>query len=386
MALTFLNLVVVGGVLVGLTAGASLAYREQYSGDVLVRPEQTKDVIERSDEFVRTARTFPEVRAVSPRYIVGGRVEANYQSAVGPKDYPDAVSVNIAGIDPSAEHLVTELGARLLEGEYLGAEDDGYVLLGKNLVEKYTVGAGPVSVLVLGGVETGSKVRITVNGKTQEYLVKGIVRSKTGEVSQRVFMLDSELRKIIGRPDRNVGEIAISLTDPATAVRVRDGLLAAGFADVGRIETARESQGTFLDDIEQTFRLLSDMIGVIGLIVASITVFIVVFINAVTRRKFIGILKGVGISALAIESSYVIQSLVYALVGSLIGLGVVYGIIAPYVIAHPIDFPFSDGLLLVPIASTLVRAGLLIFITVLAGYIPARMIVQRNTLDAILGR
>jgi ABC-type lipoprotein release transport system permease subunit len=121
-------------------------------------------------------------------------------------------------------------------------------------------------------------------------------------------------------------------------------------------------------------------------VVASITIFIVIFINAITRRKFIGILKGIGISGEAIEISYIIQSCFYALSGSGIGLTLLYVILIPFINAHPIDFPFSDGILVAPCLETMVRVGLLIFTTIVAGYVPARMIVQRNTLDSILGR
>ena len=120
--------------------------------------------------------------------------------------------------------------------------------------------------------------------------------------------------------------------------------------------------------------------------VASITVFIVIFINAVTRRKYIGILKGIGISGSSIELSYVFQSIFYATLGSLIGLVIIYSLLVPYFAEHPIDFPFSDGILAVPIDGTMIRLGLLVVVTIIAGYLPARMIVSGNTLDAILGR
>jgi ABC-type antimicrobial peptide transport system permease subunit len=81
-----------------------------------------------------------------------------------------------------------------------------------------------------------------------------------------------------------------------------------------------------------------------------------------------------------------IQSLFYAVAGSLIGLVVLYGFLQPFISAHPIDFPFSDGILVAPFAETMFRVGLLIFTTIVAGYIPARMIVRKNTLDSILGR
>ena len=128
------------------------------------------------------------------------------------------------------------------------------------------------------------------------------------------------------------------------------------------------------------------MIGAIAIVVASITIFIVIFINAVTRRKFIGIMKGIGVSSQAIQISYLVQSLFYAVSGSLIGLVVLYGLLVPAFLKHPINFPFSDGILVAEPVGTLIRMIVLLIITLIAGFIPARMIVRKNTLDSILGR
>lgn len=386
MTLTFLNLVVVSGILVGLPVGASLSYNKQYSGDVFIRALPNKSYIERTSEILSALESFPEVKAVSPRYIEGARVESNYRTRIGPKQEPDAVVAPLAGIDPVRENLVTSMGERMLEGEMLREGEEGYVLLGKNLVDTYTLGSRVISATTLTNVPVGAKVRVTVGDSSQEMTVRGILGSKAGEVSTRVFILDSEMRRLIHRDDRNADEIAVRLHDPTRAIIVRDALKNMGFASIARIETSRESQGTFLDDIDRTFTILSGFVGGIGLLVASITVFIVIFINAVTRRKYIGILKGIGVSGAAIELSYVLQSLFYAGVGSLIGIAIVYGILVPYFLKHPINFPFSDGVLLVPWDGTIARVIVLIFVTILAGYFPARLIVRRNTLDAILGR
>ena len=135
-----------------------------------------------------------------------------------------------------------------------------------------------------------------------------------------------------------------------------------------------------------TFALLGNGISSIGLVVSSITIFIVVFVNAITRRKYIGILKGIGVRASAIELSYVFQSLLYVLAGSALALIIIYGLLVPFFNSHPIDFPFSDGILVAPLGSTLIKLVILIVATVIAGYIPAWMIIKRNTLDSILGR
>ena len=198
-------------------------------------------------------------------------------------------------------------------------------------------------------------------------------------------MVDSEAKNLIG-DGGNYGQIALKLNDGADVVAVKQKLILSGVDKSGKVQTYVDAQPKFLKDIINTFNLLGNVLSSIGLVVASITIFIVIFINALTRRKFIGILKGIGISGQAIEVSYIFQSIFYALLGSGVGLVLVYGLLVPLFLAHPIDFPFSDGILVAPLDQTIVRMGLLVLATLIAGYIPARMIVRKNTLDSILGR
>src|SRR3989344_8340985 len=117
----------------------------------------------------------------------------------------------------------------------------------------------------------------------------------------RIFMLDRSLRPLIGRGDFNVDEIAIKLKPGVEPVIVKNALLASGVGESARVQTWEESLPKFLIDIQNTFSMLGNVMGSISIVVASITIFIVVFINAITRRKFIGILKGIGIAPGAIE-------------------------------------------------------------------------------------
>jgi len=121
-------------------------------------------------------------------------------------------------------------------------------------------------------------------------------------------------------------------------------------------------------------------------VVASITIFIVIFVNAVTRRKYIGILKGIGINKKAILYSYMCQACIYAGFGIFFGMISTFFLIKPYFASHPINFPFSDGILVAPVGGTVIRLVILMFSTIIAGYVPAWLIIKKNTLDSILGR
>ena len=74
---------------------------------------------------------------------------------------------------------------------------------------------------------------------------------------------------------------------------------------------------------------------------ASITIFIVIFINAVTRRKYIGILKGIGVTSGAIEFAYILQSFVYAVVGSVLGIIIIYVLLVPTLILTVVTIFFQ---------------------------------------------
>ena len=385
MFFTFLNLVVVSGILVGLIQGAVDAVKSDYMSDVIVSTLPDKSYIENSPEVISIIKSLPEVEAMTARYVQGGKVEANYKTKIKDTDKSDIANGSFTGIDPGDEDKVTKLSRFIVAGKYLEHGDYDQVVMGAYLLKKYMPVDSP-GFTTLSNVGVGSKVRITVGNVTREVTVKGIVKAKVDEVSMRVYMPDDQFRSLIGRSDYNVSEIAIKLKQGSSPELVRDILKANGVDKVAKVQTFTEGEPKFVKDMQNTFALLGNILSSIGLVVASITIFIVIFINAITRRKFIGILKGIGISEQAIEISYILQSFFYALCGSVVGLIVLYAFLQPAIAAHPIDFPFSDGILVAPIGGTMFRVGLLMFTTIVAGFIPARLVVRKNTLDSILGR
>ncbi len=384
MVLTFLNLVVVSGILVGLLQGAVDAVRTKYTSDVIVSSLDDKNYIENSRNIIAIIERLEGVENYSPRYRESGTIEANYKTRKS-TDKPNIAGATITGIDPVRENAITGIGSDLIEGSFIQPGDYDKVVLGNYLLKQYFPVETP-GFPTLENVGIGTKIRLEVGGVTREVTVKGILKSKVDEIAMRVFMDDSQLRSMIGRSDGNVDEIAIKVTPGTDPVELRDTLKLYGVDYEAKVQTFEDGQPKFLKDMIATFGMLGAGFSSFGLVVASITIFIVIFINAITRRKFIGILKGIGIHGRAIEISYVFQSMFYAIIGSGIGLALVYGFLVPGFAAHPIDFPFSDGILVAPYDATFFRVGLLIVATVIAGYIPAWMIIRKNTLDSILGR
>jgi putative ABC transport system permease protein len=123
-----------------------------------------------------------------------------------------------------------------------------------------------------------------------------------------------------------------------------------------------------------------------SVVVGLVTIFIINYINALTRRRQIGILKALGVSPLAIEFSYVFQALFYVFVGSILALLIVFFALIPLSLSHPLETPFASIVLAVDLVQSLLRLVLVLVVSIIAGYVPARLIVNTNTLNAILGR
>ena len=385
MMFTFLNLIAVSGVLVGLIEGAERAVRENATGDVIISPKDDEDRILNTESFLRELAAYPEVEAYSVRYNGNALLEANYRERRSLTAERDTAAVIVKGIDPVLENSMTDLGSLLVEGEYLDPTEEGHILIGVYYIKKYAEQFGDIFDTV-ENIEPGSTIRLSVGNVSKEFIVKGIIFSKVDEVNFAVYIPEKEFRRMFGRIDRNADQIVINVTEPDKNLETKEAMIKGGLGDYAKIQTFEEGLPKFLIDIKETFNLLGTFIGSIGIIVASITIFIIIFINALSRRRHIGILKGIGVQRNAIEIAYVLQAAFYALTGSLLGAIVTYGFMVPYFDKNPIQFPFSDGILSADPESTFWKFIVLFVVTLIAGFLPAWIIVRQNTLNSILGR
>lgn len=385
MTFTFLNLVVVSGILVGLIQGSEDAQKKYAIGDIVISSFLNHTYIDQTPEVAKIVTTIPGYKDHTVRYGGSVTVESNYRSTVKPGEKRDGAGAAFLGIDPVQEEKFSGVSKFVIRGSYLTPEDQDSILIGKNLLYEFTPIDAP-GFQTLKDVSIGSRVRVTSGTVSKEYYVKGILSSKVDVFDTSVVALSSEVRKMTGRTDLNASSIAVQLLPGTDPVAAKQFLLDSGVGQYARVQTADEAFPKFLQDIKSTFNILGNAISGIGLIVASITIFIVIFVNAITRRRFIGILKGIGINRKAILYSYMYQAFIYAALGIAIGMGLVFLLIKPYFDANPINFPFSDGILVATLSGTLLRGLILLVTTVIAGYIPAKIVIKQNTLSAILGR
>jgi ABC-type lipoprotein release transport system permease subunit len=175
----------------------------------------------------------------------------------------------------------------------LDPQEEGYILIGANMLKKFSsfADADIPGLDLLTGVDVGSRVRLTVSNSDgtvmqKDFTIKGIVKSKVDQISTRLFMPDNELRRMISVNKEEVQEIAISVDPVYAPTLVKQVTEFLSDPTAARVQTSEDAIPSFLRDIETTFSVLGNALSSIALIVASITIFIVIFINAITNLHF----------------------------------------------------------------------------------------------------
>ena len=385
MSLTFLNMVLMGGILTGLADGMMNSFKTYYSSDILIKPATQHISISQSGMLNSVIKSLPSYKASSSRYTTPAILENENKVKIRNTEIGQRVSSTSVGINPKDEDAVTGISSEIILGEYLKEYDTDGIILGKSLLAEYSQGSSTEP--RLKGVTIGSRLKLIIGNKDIDVFVRGIVDTGNSTVDSRAFMLESTMRPLVNNYSLSASEIAVLLNSGSNREEAK-GYILNNFSyntDV-IVETAEETLPKAISDMKKTFSMLGNIVGVISLIVGAITIFIVIFVNAITRRKYIGIMKGIGISARAIEVSYVMQSLFYALSGILFSSLIIVWFLAPWFDIHPLKFPVTEGKLAVTTSGLVIRGLILTLTAFISGYVPARMVTKQNTLDAILGR
>src|SRR5574343_552717 len=215
MMFTFLNLVVVSGILVGLIEGSENSAREYGSGDIVLSAFLNHTSLENTPEIVDIVKTIPGYESHTVRYTASARVESNYRTTIKPGDLRDGAGGVLTGIDPVQEEAFSGVSKFVIRGSYLEPTDGDSVLIGKNLLYEFTPIEAP-GFQTLKNVEVGSRVKVTVGDVSKEYFVKGILSSKVDEFDTSVVALGSDVRKLTNRTNLDAGTIAIQLDSSIT--------------------------------------------------------------------------------------------------------------------------------------------------------------------------
>lgn len=378
LSLSFFNLMFVSGFLSGFSEGIMRSMIDTSTAHIIVMPQEEptrKEFILNQESVRAEIQTIPGVVATTRHYQIGGSFAYDKEKN-GTFKY---VSAPIIGVTQAEEKKVLTVHKNIVSGEFPDDLKDDEIILGANL----SGGFGILQTVDLGGAIVGDKVRVTYsNGITRTYTIKGIFKITMGSISNTAFISAKEAESVLSTYN-NASEILVrvdlskkKLTDYVDQIGEMMPSL--------KIETYTNRLAT-VGILINAFNVIAVIVSIISIVVAAITIFVMIYVNAVSKRRQIGILKAIGIKESIIETSYVIQSLFYAAWGIIVGLMIIFWIVVPFLAVRPIPMPFGNASLVYTSLGIFINILSLIIAGILAGFIPAKIVAQEDILKSIWG-
>ena len=372
MLLIYVSLLFLPSLIQGAVNRVNSQLIDTLTSNIVITPEGGKGAaISDAAGYLAKIRGTAGVTEATAVYHVGTQV--SYGANAG--------QWTVDAIDPGSYGEVFTTPSNLVEGHRL-APDSGQVLLGIGIA-----GAGQTQArgyrASLKTVHAGGKVTITlVNGRTATVTVAGIYANQFPQSDDNAYLTMNEAAKLLPASAGRATAVYIS-TDPGTSEsqevsrlsRLRSGMRFLTSADLG----------TTVADQTATFRLISNILKGVSLLMAAGTIFTITYIDLVSKRRQIGIERAIGIRSSPIVASYVLKAWAYALAGAGAGFLLFRYAVTPLVQAHPFHFPNGPVTLATTWHEMSLDVAILIIVATLAALAPAIRPVQMRILDAIWG-
>lgn len=383
MSLSFANLVLTPSIISGVTKALNQQQIDTLYGNIVIDPQDEEYYIDDVANISGQVKAYPGVTGVAPHLNSNAFFEANWSDKTNPTDKGDSGNWPIVGIDPESESQVTTIHNSLIAGSYIVPGDNDSILLGVEIAGGAEASAS--SFLTLGGVNVGDNVRLTyANGLQKEYTVKGIFRSREGQADNFAFVTRSEMASVLGEDvfSNRANQLLVKIDKASDEQKIIAGLKTLDIS--GTIRSWQEYGGS-IGGVTSSFDSVAGLISGIGLVVAAIVMFIVIYINVLGRKRQIGILRAIGVKRNVIMFSYVIQAMFYAVLGIVFG-GLLFGYaILPYFQAHPLDLSIGLVSLNTDPATITTAVWGIIIAAILAGILPVLNITHQSIIKAIWG-
>jgi putative ABC transport system permease protein len=375
--LAFINIIFISAIMNGAISKVYQQARDNYVANIVITPPIDQPYITQSQQLERTICTLPGVVSCSSRYALSGVIRYDPE-----KDNWDVreKAWNIKSINPEDEVKVTNLQNCMVAGNYLDKNDRDQIMMGREISGGYGAIYEQSS---LKGAQVGQEVTVAYeNGVVRKYKIKGIYSSNFALADLNAFVTEKEMESVLGVRNR-ASEILIKTDASLPERNYVDRLVAIGIDRV-QINTFMDFIGV-VASLTQTFDIIKGIITFIGLLVAGVTIFIVIFIATVNRKRQIGILKAIGMKERIIVTSYIFQAVFYSALGVLVGMLVVSFGIVPYFVRHPLPMPIGLVSLALVNSDLAISVASMLLVSVVAGFIPSWTITKQNIIKAIWG-
>ncbi len=356
------NIIVINGLTDGMIKDLVDNTIESSSGHLNIYPADNERFIDGLGVKEQRLDTLEKVEAYSPRVSASGVLSNKELSA----------SVVILALDPDKERRTTKLLDKITRGQAINSNDKNAILVSYRLAEDLKLDVGDEAELAFE------------NGKVKVYNVKGIIR--TGAVdfdSSTVIMPLNEANQQLAF-DNSASVILIKLSDKELADVYMSVIMQA--LGVSNVKTWKK-ETEYLLSFAKAWQSFSSVISAVGLVAAAISVGIIIYINVIHKTRQIGIMKAIGAKDDFIFTVFLMEAVLFGVIGISIGDGLGY-----FAIKYLEEHPLYDAIMQTWIGARFeyylfYKATIVSFaVTILAGVYPAIKASRVDIIKAIWGK
>jgi putative ABC transport system permease protein len=359
IAISTANIVIINGSIDGVFNDLIERTLKISSGDVNIYPNEQDKYIDGLGIKELKLETLEGVVASSPRITAGGTLFYKEKFK----------SIKILALDPQKENRVTILLSKIDSGETLASNDRNGILIPYRLADELKVRVGDEAKIVFE------------NGNTRVFKIKGIQRTGLAMDTNTVivnFYTASEQLNL----NNKASVILVKLSDKSLADRYKPILKQS--LEAGSIKTWGQEIESIVSSAEIEKEIGAAIIA-IGLFAATVSIGVMLYINIISKRRQIGIMKAIGMKDSQLLLIYVLEALFLGAIGVLVGNILGYASIK-YLEAHPFSDPVFGSLSPRFYTYLLYDASVETLLTViLASAYPALIAGKMNIIKAIWG-
>ena len=280
-------------------------------------------VVSTVGEFLRSGTLKHVLRGMSPRLLASGLVSSAANSS----------GVSMMGVMPKEERAVSLIPQRIVDGKYLGDDDQSGVVIGAELARKLDVKIGAKVVLMTQGVKSpDTEATDTGEGEMQSTLLRvtGIFRTGIQSIDAHIIHVPlPEAQALVGLP-RQVTQVAVLLEREGDSLTVARSLRKQLAGLPVEVLPWRESMPTVAQSLllDEVFNYV--MNGVV-LAMVGLGILNTILMRVLERRYEFGLCAALGLRPVQLAVMIIGESL--ALTTISLALGLVLGLTAQHYFA-----------------------------------------------------
>ncbi len=360
-----------------LMAGIGVNIKDQIvsyeTSNILIGPAEGEQYVTDLDTVLSQVNTMPGVERATPHYQTGATLTFRGR----------LLGATVNAIQPREETYISPLYTTMIAGSYLGESDIGEAIIGSTLAGSPNIRREDEISPSLGGVRVGDSIQVEYgNGVKKEYRVKGIFQTGYSGMDNRMIVSWDDMQQVEGETLNYAPYLTVRVKDGYSESFVKNELLQYGLRE--QVQTTDDLLDKDIGRVMASFSIIGFISMMVSLVIAVVVLFIVVMIKTLNSRKQIGILKAIGVEKSVIMHSYGFQVVLLSLAGILLGF-LFTAVIVVYMSYYPMVTPEFSATPYVTPLDLAVNGIVLLFASVISGYIPAWKVSRENIRQVIRG-